>query len=164
MMNGPEMEETVKRWLTESNIFFEIAEDEAANFHLLAEFPEKGGNGLEIINPKDRPDAILIVSNVSIDPMHQTALQAMPGNKRQEFLGDLVKTLIFQPVGFIATPDMEKPENIQLMRDMYADGISKTVFMDGMNGVNRCIIFIVWKFGSTFLNAKPTDVTGSMYQ
>jgi hypothetical protein len=164
LFEGPKLKESVKKWMVECAIYQDEVEDDTANFHFLAEFPEKSGNFIDIINPKNRPDMVLLVTSITIDPTHRTMLAALAPAKRQEFLEDLMKTLIFQPVGFMASPDMDSPETIQLIKDMYEDGMSKTTLMEGLSWVNRCITFIVWKYKGSFGDNKPNDAPGTMYR
>lgn len=163
LFDGPSMEDKVKQWLMDSCIYKDMVIDETANFHFLAEYPERSGNLIDIINPKNRLDTLLLVTNVTIDPSHRTALAALPPTKRQEFVEDLMKTLIFQPVGFIATPDMNMPEKIQLVKDLYQDGLTKTGMMEALGWVNRSITFIVWKFKHNFGEGQPKEPPGTMY-
>ncbi|OPY34650.1 MAG: hypothetical protein A4E32_00124 [Methanomassiliicoccales archaeon PtaU1.Bin124] len=164
MFEGSKLEETVKGWMVESGFYQDRIEDEAANFHLLAEYPERSGSTIDIINPKNRPDMILLVGSIEISPEHREGLRSLPPAKRREFLDNLMEKLIFQPVGFIANPSMDEPQNIQLVRELYREGITKQSFVEGLGWINRCITFIAWRYRNTFDQEKKNDAPGSMYQ
>jgi hypothetical protein len=162
--DGESFEEKVLRWVTENALVNEKLQDEAANFRYRVEYPRDSGTYTDIINPKDHPDLLLLIATISIDPIHQTALQSLPQNKRMDFLDDLTKTLLFQPVSYYAVPEMYRPESIQFSKELYLDGINKMNFIEGMAGIYRCITYVVWKYRSKFDASYNHDDPGSMYR
>ncbi|MFA5312146.1 MAG: DUF2299 family protein [Methanomassiliicoccales archaeon] len=157
------LEEMIIRWATDSDMFRGKVEDDKARFNLYVEYPEGSGNVMDIVGPVGRDDTVLIIARVTIDPSHRTAFAALPAARKTELINEIMRVLIFQPVGFMASPSIDNPEGFQFVKDMYEDGMTKTSFMEGLGWVHRCITYVVWRYNNTFSEGKGAEVPCTMY-
>jgi len=158
-----DLEKRIIAWATDSGMFRGKVEDEKARFHLYIEYPEGSGNVMDIVAPMERSDAVLIIARVTIDPSHRSAFADMQPARRSELINEIMRTLIFQPVGFMAAPSIDNPEGFQFVRDMYEDGINKSSFMDGLGAVHRCVTYVVWRYNHAFSEGKGAEAPCTMY-
>jgi hypothetical protein len=157
------LEDRIIKWATDSGVFRGKVEDDKSRFHLYVEYPEGSGNVMDVVGPADRNDTVLIIARVAIDPTHRTSFAALPAARRSDLISEMMRSLIFQPVGFMASPSIENPEGFQFVKDMYEDGMTKTSFMEGMGWVHRCITYVVWRYNHTFFEGKGAEAPCTMY-
>ncbi len=71
-----EVMKKVKDWLTEEGIYRDKVTDESANYHFSIESPSKTGRMINIVQPKQRDDLILVISGTSLAKEHIDSLKS----------------------------------------------------------------------------------------
>lgn len=136
----------VKEWMVGEGIYEDIVQDEDnSTYHFIAEYPANSGSLIDILQPKIREDLIIIASGVHLSDKDQQSLMALRKEKREELLWDVRFNMVFLKTGFEIYPNVQMPQTFRFERSLYFDGLTKNSFMEALNEVNRCKIFISWK-------------------
>ncbi len=86
------VEETCKKimgWLSEEALYKDKVYDENLYFHLAAEYPARSGRHVNIIQPNNRDDMVVVLSTIRLAEVHQKALLAMPRKEKEKFIWDM---------------------------------------------------------------------------
>ncbi|ADC64754.1 Protein of unknown function DUF2299 [Ferroglobus placidus DSM 10642] len=155
MMRQKMRDEIVRRvrdWLVEEGIYKDRVTDENADHHFIAEVPPSSGQLIDIIFPKSREDLVAIVSGVKLSDEHHARLMSLKAEKRDEILWKMRFDLLFLPTGFQILPSAENPQIFQFVRELYFDGLNKNLFIEAVNQVYRCKLFVIWTMQRLFGN------------
>ncbi len=159
------VEETCKKvmsWLSEEALYKDKVYDENLYFHLAAEFPTRSGRHVNIIQPNNRDDMIVILSTIRLAEVHQKALHALARKEREKFIWDIRYALLFQDSNFDIEPGGGELNGIRFSREIYYDGLTKNKLMEVLRANFKCELYVVWKFQETF-GAEPAT-TGHVEQ
>ena len=154
--------ERIKGWLTEEGVFKEIKEDEHVRCHCIIEYPLGSGAYMDVIQPRDRNDLVVIISGVRLQEDHIEGLKAMGSKKRDALIWDMRFNLLFLPTSFRVMPDSDGPEYFEFSRELYEDGLTKNLLMDSLKQVYRCNLFVVWRMKRHF-GESPRSSRDPMY-
>lgn len=160
------IEETCRRimtWLSEDGLYKDKVYDEKLHFHLAAEYPAGSGRHVNIIQPNNRDDMVVVVSRVRLADVHEKALQALPKKERDKFLRDMKYALLFQESSFQMEPEPEKLRSVQFTREIHYDGLSKNKLMEVIRENFKCELYVVWKFNEAFGEEIDLKQTEHMY-
>ena len=80
------IEENVKKWLSDENLMREIKYDESADFHFIIEFPKD--NIMDVVKPKGS-DSIVIACGTQVSPEHSNLMKNADVNTRKNFIQNL---------------------------------------------------------------------------
>lgn len=156
-----EMSRTIRNWLSDEGIYKDKLTDDKAHFHFIAEFPQGSGRGIDIIQPKNRDDLILVGNGLMIAQEHSDKLKELAVLEKTEFLWDIRFGLLFRESGFNMLPDGTNPKTVQFTREIHYDGLNKNKLMEVIRENLRCNLFVMWKFnkqfGEVISESKPTD-------
>ena len=159
------VEETCKKvmsWLSEEALYKDKVYDENLYFHLAAEFPVRSGRHVNVIQPNNRDDMIVVLSTIRLAEVHQRALQALPRKDREKFIWDMRYALLFQDSNFDMEPGGGELNGIRFSREIYYDGLTKNKLMEVLRANFKCELYVVWKFQEAF-GAEPA-ATGHIEQ
>ena len=145
-----EMSRTIMNWLSEEGVYKDKVVDDNAIFHYLAEFPQGSGRIIELMQPKNREDLILIGNGLTFSPEHVKKLNELEKEEKSEFLWDIKFGLLFRKSGFNITPNLDNPEKIQFTREIYYSGLNKNILMEAMRENHLCNLFVIWMFNKKF--------------
>ncbi len=145
-----EINRQIMRWLSEDGLYKDKIHDERLHFNLVAEFPSNSGRMVNIIQPKNRDDMIVLTSGIALVEKHQKALQAMPKKEKDKLLWDVRYTLLFRESSFQMMPNPEELQNIHFSREIHYDGLNKNKLMEALRENFKCDLYIIWKFNEIF--------------
>ncbi len=140
----------IMTWLSEEGMYKDKVADDNARFHYNAESPPGSGRLIDIIQPKNRDDLILIGNGLMFSPEHLEKLREMDAVERTEFLWDIKFGLLFRESSFNILPDGTNPEKIQFTKEIYYDGLNKNKLMESIRENYRCNLFVIWKLNKQF--------------
>ena len=144
------MSRKIMTWLSEEGIYKDKVANDNALFHFNAESPQGSGRLIDIIQPKNRDDLILVGNGLMFSPEHLDKLKEMDAAERTEFLWDIKFGLLFRESSFNMLPDGINPEKIQFTREIHYDGLNKNKLMESIRENFRCNLFVIWKFNKQF--------------
>ncbi|MCK5158176.1 MAG: DUF2299 family protein [Candidatus Heimdallarchaeota archaeon] len=145
-----EMTRNIRNWLSEEGIYKDKIADDKMHFHFLVEFPPRSGRIIDIIQPKNRDDLILVGNGLMFAPEHLKKLREVDVIKKTELMWDIKFGLLFSESGFNMLPDGTNPEKIQFSREIYYDGLNKNKLMEAIRENFRCNLYVIWKFNKQF--------------
>ena len=140
----------IMTWLSEEGIYKDKVADDKTHFHFMTESPHGSGRLIDIIQPKNRDDLILIGNGLMFSPEHLEKLREMDAAEKTDFLWDIKFGLLFRDSSFNILPDGTNPEKIQFTREIYYDGLNKNKLMEAIRENFRCNLFVIWKFNKQF--------------
>ncbi len=142
------IKDMIEKWTNEEGIFKEEKFNDMAYFHFIVEYPEK--RHVNIFQPKERNDSILILSGINLDEEFMKRLNKLDKKERQDFMWDLRLGLLFRDDQFRIVPDVERIQRIQFTRPIYYDELTKGKLMNALNDNFKSFLFVMWKFQQKF--------------
>lgn len=159
-----EMKRKIQTWLTEEGIYKDKVADDKAHFHFLVESPPGSGRLIDIVQPKNRDDLILVGNGLGFSPEHLEKLREMDATEKVEFLWDIKFGLLFKDSSFNMLPIRANPERIDFTREIYYDGLNKNKLLEAIRENYRCNLFVIWKFmeqfGEVVSGTEPSPMFG----
>lgn len=156
----------IVKWSTNEGIFKKYIKDDAkANFHLLLNFPENSTNPIDVVQPKDKDDSIVIASATQVSPNHIQEIKKLSIEKRRSFLNELRILLGARPTEF----ELKHPDDILelyvITSPIYFDGLTKDRFMTVISDVFKSKLLGIWKIQEKFgfPDQKGNEAQTSMY-
>ncbi len=146
-----EAKERITQWLNENGHQIRQVDDNYANFHFEIDYPMGTMKRQRVIQPKDYPGLILLLSGVAIAEDHKERLSKMSEEERVEFYDSIRKDLLFLDNSF----DMNTDQNgiiqqIQFSYEFYLDSLTKTQLYRGLLLNHRTLLYIVTIFNEKF--------------
>jgi hypothetical protein len=154
----------IMTWLSEEGLYKDKVCDEILYFHLAAEFPARSGRHVNVIQPNNRDDMVVVLSTIRLAEVHQRALQVMAKKEREKFIWDMRYALLFQDANFEMAPGGGELSSIQFTREIYYDGLTKNKLMEVLRANFKCELFVVWKFQETFGDDPTASHIEQMYR
>jgi hypothetical protein len=145
-----EMCETILKWLSDEGLYRDRVQDENLYFHLAAEFPARSGRYVNVIQPKNHVDMVVVFSRIKLAEVHSSALKALPEIGRERLLWEMRYALLFRESNFEFEPRSGDLESIRFSREIYYDGLSKNALMEALRENFKCELYVVWKFQELF--------------
>ena len=159
-----EMCNKIMTWLSEEGLYKDKVHDDNLYFHLAAEYPPRSGRHVNVIQPNNREDMVVVLSTIRLADVHQRALQAMPRKDREKFIWNMRYSLLFQDANFQMEPGGTELNTIQFTREIYYDGLTKNKLMEVLRSNLKCELFVVWKFQETFGDDPDSTHIEQMYR
>ncbi len=156
--SGPR--ERVKSWLTEEGLLKETVEDERLSFHFACEYPPGSGRHLNVFQPKEHGDLIVIFSRIRLVDLHKSALAAMPPKEKERLIWQMRYDLLFRLSSFEMEMKEGELEGFRFTREIYADGLNKNLFMDAIRENFKGELYVIWKFQEVFGEGQATRASG----
>jgi hypothetical protein len=144
-----EAKEKVFEWMNGRKIFVQEIKSEETNFQF--EGKTETQIGIVITKPKKLFKSIAIISKIELHPKHIEALSRLNQKKKDDFLWDLKRDLIFAPATFTMEQSGKDLKSIQFAKEISFDELTDGRLIEAMDNVCRCIIWTAWvlvkKFG-----------------
>lgn len=143
--------EAIKKWLSENGHQLTEIKDDHASFHFELDYPIGSQKRQRVIQPKEYPGLVVILSGVSLAPDHIKDMGAMEEDLREEFLSEIRKEIIFLENSYDINLDEKGiPKAVQFSYEFYFDSLTKTNIFKGLLLNHRSLIYIVTKFNDKF--------------
>src|SRR6266571_4756041 len=137
----------INRWITREGHTVTRAQDEQARWIVEVAY---GRWRLSIVQPIERPDALLVLAAIQITDEHRARLRELGAPERLGFFNEWMLQLAFVETGFIWHPSAEDPQTLQFSHEVWVDGLTEDRLFRAMNEVVRCMIFAITKFQVRF--------------
>lgn len=154
----------IMNWLSEEGLFKDKVPDENLYFHLAAEFPARSGRHVNVIQPKNRDDMVVVLSTIRLAEVHKRAFQAMARKDRAKLVWNMRYSLLFQDASFQMEPGGAELNSIQFSREIYYDGLTKNKLMEVLRANFKCELFVIWKFQEIFGDDPSSKHIEQMYR
>ncbi|OPY51683.1 MAG: hypothetical protein A4E48_01438 [Methanosaeta sp. PtaU1.Bin060] len=155
-----EARERIKSWLTEERLLKETVEDERLSFHFACEYPVGSGRHMNVFQPKDHEDLIVIFSRIRLVDLHKNALAAMPQKEKERLIWQMRYDLLFRESSFEMEMKEGELEGFRFTRELYADGLNKNLFMDAIRENFKGELYVIWKFQEVFGEGQAARISG----
>jgi hypothetical protein len=159
-----EMCNKIMTWLSEEGLYKDKVYDENLYFHLAAEFPFRSGRHVNVIQPNNRDDMVVVLSTIRLAEVHQRALLAMAKKDREKFIWDMRYALLFQDANFEMAPGGGELSSIQFSREIYYDGLTKNKLIEVLRANFKCELYVVWRFQEVFGDVPDAGHIEQMYR
>jgi len=150
MMSLPR-KKIVKDWMDHRKVFdFEI-NPTPDNLYFQFNGKSEGGIGFTVMQPKIWETSILVMAEVTIGESHLKTLESMRTKDRNEFMINLIKSIVFAPASFALDPTFKQkgfPQGIQLTKEICYDNLTEDRLSNSMRDVVRCVVYILELFKS----------------
>ena len=153
------IEENVKKWLSDENLMREIKYDESADFHFIIEFPKD--NIMDVVKPKGS-DSIVIACGTQVSPEHSNLMKNADVNTRKNFIQNLNFGLNSFFVDFELQINQDILQQFLISEQIFEDGLTKNEMMRTLKKVFKsklhCIILIEKYFVNTPVVSNENDM------
>lgn len=144
-------EHAIQKWLVENQHNVQRMNDEAANFHFELDYPVSTQKRHRIIQPKEYPGLILLLTGVSTATEHREELKNMSEEERDAFYSEIRKEILFLDNSY----DMNMDENnivaqLQISHEFYFDTLTKTQLYKGLLLNHKTLLYFITKFNDKF--------------
>jgi hypothetical protein len=156
----------IVKWCTNEGIFKKyLKDDEKANFHLLLHYPENSNNPIDVVQPKDKDDVIVIGAGTQVSPQHVNEIKKLSSDKKMELIQELRMLLGPRPTEFELKHPNEILELFVITSPIYFDGLTKDRFMSTIREVFKSKLIGIWKIQEKLgvPNQKENEIQTSMY-
>ena len=153
--------ELIMKWLLEENIYKNENSEETSNFHLIINYPE--GHMMDVIQPKDKPDVILIGCAFELNPNQLSVINNASNDKKSKFIWDIRLTLNEMLLDF----QLEHPNNVLrkfvITEEIYEDALTKDYLMKTIKKVFKGNLQCLWMIDKTFGNVMNVNNQNIQY-
>ena len=156
-------EKQIRDWLAEEGLFKEKIPDDTANFHFIINYPE--GHIMDIIQPKEKIDMILIGCATEVDSEQISAIRASSESKKQAFIWELRLSLNQFLLDFELEHPNDELHRFVITEEIYEDGLNKNYLILALKKVFKGKLQCIWLLGKNFGEIDPHSVedTNSMF-
>lgn len=144
------IKQKVLAWCKEERIFKEEPKDENAKFNFIVNYPERLPHMMNIVQPKERDDRVLILCITNADPALIERMKSTPKKEMDEFMWDVRFALGNRPTEFEIKYSDGVFESYIVTAPIYLDGLSKNAFMTALREVYKSKLLVIWKLQQKF--------------
>lgn len=152
------IEECVKKWLSDEDFLREVKYDENADFHFIVEFPKE--NIIDVVKPKNN-DCIVIACATQVAPQHLNLMQQADKQTQKDFIMDLNFGLNSFLVDFELQVSQDILQQFVITDQIFEDGLTKNELIKTLKRVFKSKLHCIWlidkKFGSINVNASSSN-------
>ena len=153
------IEENVKKWLSDEDILREVKFDENADFHFIVEFPKD--NIMDVVKPIDK-DCIVLACATQVSPEHISLMNSASNKTRSEFIQELNYGLN----NFLVDYELNISQNILqqfiITDQIFEDGLTKHEMVRTLKRVFKSKLHCIWlineKFSSNTVVSNENDM------
>lgn len=153
-----DIEEKVKKWLSDEDLLREMKYDENADFHFIVEFPKE--NIMDVVKPKNK-DSLIIACATQVAPQHLDLIKQADPSTRKEFIMDLNFGLNNFLVDFELQINQDILQHFVVTDQIFEDGLTKHTLITTLKRVFKAKLHCIWlidqKFGDISLNIPPQN-------
>ena len=148
-----DIEENVRKWLSDEDLLREVKYDENADFHFIVEFPND--NIMDVVKPKGN-DCIVIACATQVAHEHLNLMNQADTLTKKDFIMELNFGLNSFLVDFELQVSNDVLQQFIVTDQIFEDGLTKNEFIKTLKKVFKsklhCICLIDQKFGRPTLN------------
>lgn len=153
-----DLEEKVKKWLSDEDLLREMKYDETADFHFIIEFPNE--NIMDVVKPKGK-DCIVIACATQVAQQHKDLMMAADNRTKRDFILDLNFGLNSYLVDFELQVNQNILQQFVVTDQIFEDGLTKNEFIKTMKKVFKSKLHCIWLIDKTFGDIQPNGVTSN---
>jgi hypothetical protein len=144
-----EIQRDVTKWLTEENIKIVDLSDSDANFHLKIFFPDEQ-NVIDILQPKNKNDLILLLSGTKVESPHIEVMKNTHRAELERFLLDFRDKLNIYPTDFYFEQSELILNRFIITYTLFKDGLTKDHFFQALRWVLKSKFQGIWEIQKRF--------------
>lgn len=136
--------EKIENWLKEEGFFSEKIMNNKAYFNFVAKI---SGMGLNVLQSIDKPDSILVATNLTLSVEQLDMINKMDAENSREFFWDLRLALLNADIGDFSIkphPPNDVREVFISSNPIYYDGLSKDRLISTIFRVCRSLMLVIW--------------------
>lgn len=138
-VNTPEEAKAfVKRWMDDRRVFRTDASDKSKDAYFSYEGISDSGINFAIQQPRNMTRVVGVTSKILFD---KGQLENLSEEKRNNFLNDLCKKLLFVNPAWTPGPKLEKPEWVLFIKEISYDELTEGRLINAVDQVSRTVIF-----------------------
>ncbi len=145
-----DIKQKVLKWCKEENIFREERTDPNTKFNIMINFPANIQHIMNIIQPEEREDQIVILCGTNVSQAHLEKMKSADKKELDEFLWDLRFALVNRPTDFELRYSNNALDIIMITTPIHLDGLTKDKFMATLRDVYKSKLLAVWKIQQKF--------------
>ena len=153
------IEDTVKKWLSDEDILREVKYDENADFHFIVEFPKD--NIMDVVKPKNK-DCVVIACATQVSPEHTNLMNSSSDKKRAKFIQELNYGLNNFLVDYELSISQNILQQFVITDQIFEDGLTKHEFVRTLKRVFKSKLHCIWlineKFSSQTIVSNENDM------
>lgn len=152
------IEENVRKWLSDEDLLREVKYDENADFHFIVEFPND--NIMDVVKPKGN-DCIVIACATQVAPEHLNLMNQADTLTKKDFIMELNFGLNSFLVDFELQVSNDILQQFIVTDQIFEDGLTKNEFIKTLKKVFKSKLHCIWlidqKFGRPTVNATSNE-------
>jgi len=138
-VNTPEEAKAfVRRWMDDRRVFRTDASDNSKDVYFSYEGVSDCGINVAIQQPRNIKRVVGVTSKIVFD---KGQLETLSEEKRNNFLNDLGKKLLFVNPTWTQGPKPENPEWVLFIKEISYDELTEGRLIDAVDQVSRTVIF-----------------------
>lgn len=142
-----EAEQAIQKWLVENHHNAQRMKDDTANFHFEVDYPVNTQKRQRIIQPKEYPGLILLITGLSTATEHREELKNMGEAEKDAFYSEIMKATLFLDNSYdLNTDENNVATTIQITYDFYFDSLTKTHLFKGLQLNHKTIWYVLNMF------------------
>ena len=153
-----DIEENVRKWLSDEDLLREVKYDENADFHFIVEFPKD--NIMDVVKPKGN-DCIVIACATQVAPEHLNLMNQADTLAKKDFIMELNFGLNSFLVDFELQVSNDILQQFIVTDQIFEDGLTKNEFIKTLKKVFKSKMHCIWlidqKFGRPTVNAASNE-------
>lgn len=149
-------EEQIKNWLMEEDLIREKIYDENATFHYIINFPNN--NVMDVIQPKSKPDVLIIGCATEVSQDEQNIIQNTPKNVNQEFIWKIRFSLNEMLLDFELEHPNDQLKRFIITEDIFEDGLTKHMLIKSIKKVFKGKLQCIWILGKTYGSIQQNNI------
>jgi len=141
--------EFVKDWMNHRKVFEREMDPTPINLNFQFIGKSEGGIGFTVMQPKIWDTSVLIMAEVKIGESHLKIFESMRTRDRDEFMLNLMKSILFAPASFAFDPTFETkgyPQGIQLIKEICYDNLTEDRLSNCMRDIVKCVVYMIELF------------------
>lgn len=117
----------------------------------------------EVMFPRKGDDVVNLTSGWRLSDEHYAAYTRLTQQEKEQFVMDLRMSLIPFKAAFEVPVELDSEHHfVKLWRNVYFDGLSKTVFMDAMADLYGAMTLVLWKINPRLGSSGLSKEEGTM--
>lgn len=149
-MKTSELSNQIRKWCKEDGIFIQSKKIPGDSFRIIVEAPKGSKRMVEIYQPSDYDDKIVVVAAVNVSPNHSQKMRELSAKKRQDFILEMLLLLGNRPTEFNMNHPDGVIESIVNSAEIYVDGLKKDRLFEAIREVNKSKLLAIWKVQQKF--------------
>ena len=153
-----DIEENVRKWLSDEDLLREVKYDENADFHFIVEFPKD--NIMDVVKPKGN-DCIVIACATQVASEHLNLMNKADTLTKKDFIMELNFGLNSFLVDFELQVSNDILQQFIVTDQIFEDGLTKNEFIKTLKKVFKSKLHCIWlidqKFGRPTVNAASNE-------